>query len=634
MHSAQASRSAFVLIILVYATRVCSGIDKESQMEVFAKSKSDNVRTSKMHIQCTDKRDCGAPWMRCENNLCVCSGYDFFTGLLTCRDQNISVLSCNCMTYEKHIDKYYVGACIENCMGLSALQYDNVYHPTFSPSANVTRIMCEKYNRGGRLCGKCLNGFSPQAYSSNITCVQCPDGNKNLWKYFLASLAPLTCFYFLILFFKINTTSSYLHGYVLFAQVFGHPAFGRLISLTIETLPTFAVPADIVLILYGVWNLNFFLTFDTVSICLDMSPLTVRALDYTIAVYPFFLTVISYFLIELHERNCKIVVSVWRPFRFVFTLYRRNWDIRTSIIDAYATFYQLSFIKIICITQDLLTPTYAYIVGESESSAELVLFFDGTVDYFGPEHLPYVIPAIVIALLCIILPLLLLLVYPCRCFQRFMNYCHISSPILQTFMVCFQCCYKDGTESGTRDCRWFAAFDLFTRIIFCITYSFILSILFFPLACIMLFVVIILVINIQPYNSQAAHLMKIDFSFYCFIGMLFASLSSAYIASINSHRFVSGLYVLVLVTILIPLAYTLCYSVHWLFSRRRWGRSFINRVRARWRGYSSLEDTLPDRLMNPSQYQAEQRLEDTVDMTANHQCEDSTGRAAGHLYTD
>ena len=41
-------------------------------------------------------------------------------------------------------------------------------------------------------------------------------------------------------------------------------------------------------------------------------------------------------------------------------------------------------------------------------------FYDGTVEYFGPEHLPFAILAIAAVLVFNIFPLLLLILYPCQ----------------------------------------------------------------------------------------------------------------------------------------------------------------------------------------------------------------------------
>ncbi len=553
--------------------------------------------------ECTNNSDC-FPAMKCDNGTCVCEAKQIinmqFSGLLKCDKQGVSVSDCNCFTFDNNTKLYTVGACMENCMNGDSDFYNNFYHPTFPPSStNVTEIMCGKYNRGGRLCGKCLPSFSPQAYTYSIKCVHCPEGNTNLWKYFAASLLPLTCFYFLIVFFKINTTSSHLHGYIIFAQTLCHPAFGRLVYIAQKANSNFTIPTNILFILYGIWDLSFFQMFNSESICLNMSPLSVRALDYSIAVFPLVLTVISYVLIELHDKNYRIIVLVWKPFRSMFILFRRNWDIRTSIIDAYATFYQLSFFKILCITQDFLTPIYAH---TSEKKKKLVLFYDATVDYFGEEHLPYAIPAIIIAFFTIILPVALLLCYQCNCFQTLLSRCHLSSHILQTLMNSFQSSYKDGTEPATNDCRWFAAFDLFVRIVFCFVYSITLGSIFFSLAAVLMFFVILLVVNIQPYNSRVKHYFKIDLSFYCFIGLFFVTLASANTASWKAHNFVPMLYYCSVVIVMVPLIYMLCISIHWLFSRRKFGKTLIRRLQA-WRsGYDSLEDSLPHRLLHPDHY--------------------------------
>ena len=75
----------------------------------------------------------------------------------------------------------------------------------------------------------------------------------------------------------------------------------------------------------------------------------------------------------------------------------------------------------------------------------------------------FVVLAITVLVVFTLLPILLLCLYPCRCFQQLLNSCHMRSQALHKFMVAFQGCYKDGTN-GTRDCRYFAAIYLITQI--------------------------------------------------------------------------------------------------------------------------------------------------------------------------
>ena len=78
--------------------------------------------------------------------------------------------------------------------------------------------------------------------------------------------------------------------------------------------------------------------------------------------------------------------------------------------------------------------------------------------------MPYALLALAVLLVFTFLPILLLCLHPCHCFQRFLNRYHLSSQTLHTHMDTFQGSFKDGTN-GTRDCRYFAAVYLMTRVL-------------------------------------------------------------------------------------------------------------------------------------------------------------------------
>ena len=252
-----------------------------------------------------------------------------------------------------------------------------------------------------------------------MRCVKCPEGNRNIWKYILVAFGPLTLFYFLVLFLKINANSSYLHGYIIFSLIISTEISARNLIRYVHNHQQFAQIFYIWAAVFSVWNLDIFRGFS--DICLDMSTLTVLALDYAVAIYPLLLTVVSYYLIQLHARNVKIVVFLWKPFRCLFTLIRRNWDSRTTVIDAYTTFFILSFVKILTVSADLLIPVRAYSL--NNDSVTWVLYYDATVDYLGREHLPYAITAILFLLLILTPTIFLLLFYQQKCFQRLLG-CH------------------------------------------------------------------------------------------------------------------------------------------------------------------------------------------------------------------
>ena len=80
------------------------------------------------------------------------------------------------------------------------------------------------------------------------------------------------------------------------------------------------------------------------------------ALDYLLAFYPLILILFMYFLVEVYDRNFRLFVWLWRPFHRCFVHFRRNWNIRTSLVDAFATFLLLSYVKLLSVSVDLLSP--------------------------------------------------------------------------------------------------------------------------------------------------------------------------------------------------------------------------------------------------------------------------------------
>ena len=138
------------------------------------------------------------------------------------------------------------------------------------------------------------------------------------------------------------------------------------------------------------------------------------------------------------------------------------------MIDVLATFLVLSYNKILSINFDLLTFTIP--IDSSIKKVGRYLYYDASYEHFGPDHLPYGILALLSLTIFNVLPFLLLLFYPTKWFQRCLNRYKLSHLALHTFIDSFAGCYKDGTEPGTRDCRYFAALFLLLRIILYIVY--------------------------------------------------------------------------------------------------------------------------------------------------------------------
>ena len=99
----------------------------------------------------------------------------------------------------------------------------------------INGSVCANFNRAGLLCGNCEDGYSPLVLSNNLSYVKCPDGHKNWWKFILAGFVPFTFFYFFVVLFNINLTSSHLHGVVWFSQALSIPILVCLIMLAVHS---------------------------------------------------------------------------------------------------------------------------------------------------------------------------------------------------------------------------------------------------------------------------------------------------------------------------------------------------------------------------------------------------------------
>jgi len=377
-----------------------------------------------------------------------------------------------------------------------------------------------------------VNGTSPPVYSYYPQCVNCPAGTNNWAKYLAVSLLPTTLFFLGTVVIKFRATSPLMNGYIMFCQIITSPTILR----RVREYNIFHSHKDIGIYMYfslfSIWNLDFFRPIYP-PFCLypNTTTLQVLSLDYIIAAYPPVLIILTYMLVTLHYNNCRLVVCLWRPFLRCCIRFQRQWDIRNSLVDAFATFLLLSYVKFLSVSFDILTPT---VLWDSRGVKQpTVLYYNGTVKYVSKEHLPYAIPAITVLLVFIFLPILLLCLYPCHCFQRLLNRCNFRCQSLHMFMDAFQGCYKNGTN-GTRDCRYFAALYLITRV--AVHTSLALSSVSFTnsVSVVVLAVVVFLLSYFHPYKKQAHNQLDIFF----FLTILVA-IASAWILQANSTIYIS-----------------------------------------------------------------------------------------------
>ena len=479
-------------------------------------------------------------------------------------------------------------------------------------TSDLEDFLCGPNNRKGWMCGQCKDGFTTSAYSYDLRCVKCSGGHYNWAKYVAVALLPLTAFFIVIVTFRISVTLPPMVALVHILQLIVAPQVVRftVIGLTTSTLSSAA--CYIIYTIYGVWNLDFFRTvFPPEAICLEMSTIQAFALDYLVAFYPLILIVITYILIELHARNFWPLVWVWKPVQYCITCcgIRRQWNFKSSIIEAFASFLLLSFGKMLSISFDLLVPTQLYNI-HGERVNKTYLFYDATVEVFSSSHLILAFVAIAVLIAFILLPLLLLLLYPLRCFHKCLDCCRIRCHALMVFTDAFQGAYKNGTN-GTRDHRWFALVYPSGRILCYIICALTLSVFSYALITFLLIGIAALITVLQPYKKAWHNI--IDTLLMLTLTTITASITS--ISSIErQHTQSHAAGVLVVLASLIPLLYLTAILLHWIYGSRvfgllcrmcRWCKqvnSCRNRGGQRREGRLALSGSLPDQMANPDEY--------------------------------
>lgn len=545
------------------------------------------------------------PWFDPElvNGSIACTCGSELSGRIRC-DQSARqayLLASNCMSVVPTTHSTVVGACIYGTFHPS--KYPSYYHKLPSSVTQLNNYTCRAFHRAGQLCGNCEDGYVLPLYSYKPECIKCSYTRWNWVKYFLVAYVPLTVLFVVVMCCRFGATSAQLHCFIFIAQGMSTPCNMRVTFTALKLsrdLPVIAsVQVEMLAALYGIWNLDF-LRSAPFAICLDIPPLLALSLDYAIAFYPLVLILVTYVLIKLYERDMRLVVWLWRPFRRCYIRLRRQWDIRTSIVEVFATFLILSYVKFLSVSFDILVPTQVFDV---HGHSRLFLFNNASIEYFGNEHRPYAILAILVTLLFNILPLLLLLLYPLRSFQRCLTHCRLQSLALKTFMDAFLGHFKDGTN-GTHDCRYFAGMYFLLQLVCHIIYASTLSGYYFIVSTLFLIGVAVAMIVLQPYRSHLCNVISIVLILS--LTMLMYGETSLTVGGVTQNtKFVKFSIVLCSIVAVVPALYITGLVLHWLVVRRGVSRLcllvFLSGCR-RQANQDSSPQSLPDRVCNPQHY--------------------------------
>ena len=312
--------------------------------------------------------------------------------------------------------------------------------------SDLERAICGK-RRQGILCGNCTPGYTTHYHSPDF---QCKPVHHTLCKvgwlfYILSELVPVTMVFITVIAFNISFTSGTVNGFILFSQI--------LLSLNIDAsgIIRFSRQKEVTQgyqFLYGFLNLDFF-TIDRLSFCLwhKATALDMLAFKYITIAYALSL----------------VILVIWFMNRCGGRCLGRWWRITTvksSVIHGISAFLIICYSQCITVSLSLLNSVELWRKVNSNLNISVRVWHNGNMKYFGPNHLPYALSALLCLSTVGVLPLFLLLVYPLfnkivAFFgleeSKFMSFLSQKIPInkIKPLLDTFQGCFKN-------DLRFFA----------------------------------------------------------------------------------------------------------------------------------------------------------------------------------
>ena len=514
---------------------------------------------------------------------CECIINKSLTGTVSCK-QNYSI-------------DVFIGYCagaFNSTLVISKCPFTaNYFQPrTKILNANETsfnKLFCGQYNRTGYLCQYCENNDTQgiDIFSSTFKCVSCDHSYVNWIKGVAAVIGPQTLFFGFVLIFHVGITAPTMTGYIFFSHVVAMPLEILLVQSAWKldagqrNASDHSYLSSILMNPYRIWSFDYPEILQ-LQVCLHRSMRIMHAIAfrYLHALYPTLLLAVALLFIELHARNCKPVVYLWKPLCIMCVRFRRKWVVKTSIIDAFATVILLSYSKIVNTSLYLLTKNNVIDV-KTGLLNETRLDFDTSVVYLKEQHIIFAAVAIVILMTFGLIPPLLLLCYPYQFFSKILIKLKLDSwHGLHVFMETFHGSFKN-RSNNLKERRWFAGVYFIFRIVVFLVFALSEGIVQLHLNLVFTYVtLLLLLVFLRPYKNN--YYTYLDASFIsiliivnCLVVYLTNRVQLTGQLSITTWRMTYAL-------LWIPTLYLIVYLLYLLFIRSRCIRRFFS---SRWRQF-------------------------------------------------
>ena len=383
---------------------------------------------------------------------------------IRCTDESALLLFGNCMTYEEGEGTFVSECPYFQAQGHKVSDSEPGYIELPNNISELNDYMCRPMNRKGHLCRECIDGFGPSFTSFGYECSNCTN-SFGIPLFVLIEFVPLTVLYLIILVFQVNLTTSPMTCFIYYSQLLisatnigPNSELSKLIFEAKGFRPIFAL-----LPVYGMWNLDFF-RYAVSPFCISskLTIIHIILIGYMSVIYPLCLIVITWICVEVHGRNFRPLVWLWRPFHRCFVKLRREWDTKSDIIDVFCTFLLLSYNKLVFQSLNLVwCQTLLKASNSGNLQSTTVARFDS---HLTCGHNKSILLDVLVGVILFvsILPTLLLILYPIKCFRTCLSRRRLDLTATNMFVEKFHSCYRDGLDGG-RDMRSCSGFYFLLR---------------------------------------------------------------------------------------------------------------------------------------------------------------------------
>ena len=253
----------------------------------------------------------------------------------------------------------------------------------------LDRAVCD--NRRGHLCGECMPGTAVYFHSRSFKCKSTKNCRWGPLLFIIAEILPVTLIFLVLILLNITLTSGGTAGLIFFAQMY------ESINIRLRGFSGYYFSYNFISfhhLIYQLFNFDF-LELDYISFCLgkNITTLDVLVLKYLVSVYAMVLIFSTVLLIRFCGRFkcCKFNIG------------------KVSFVKVISTFIVIVYSKCSSVSFNILWYQGLY---HERMRLHAVVTLQGNLKYFGEDHLPYAVLAMLV-IFVFTLPLpLIFLAYP------------------------------------------------------------------------------------------------------------------------------------------------------------------------------------------------------------------------------